>query len=181
MANAAAVDLRKRCQGRLGGLRDNRYSSWVLLARACSIHPPPPLSLAHHPNDARRGSDINQSIIDNTATIAARTLASGLHAGLTNPMTPWFKFKIDGFEDENSVVVRWLAESAKRMYRVFQESNFYNSLAILYYDLVVFGTAVMLIYEDYENVICCYNPALGEFTLTFLRSLRAPYFTASSH
>jgi hypothetical protein len=21
----------------------------------------------------------------------------------------------------------------------------------------------MLIYEDYENVICCYNPALGEY------------------
>jgi len=49
------------------------------------------------------------------------------------------------------------------MMLVFQESNFYNSVAIVYFDLVVFGTAVMLIYEDYDNVIHCYNPCFGEY------------------
>lgn len=176
MANAAAVDLRKRCQGRLGGLRDNRYSAWVHWRELAQYILPRRYRWLTTPNDARRGSDINQSIIDNTATIAARTLASGLHAGLTNPMTPWFKFKIDGFEDENSIVVRWLAESAKRMYRVFQESNFYNSLAILYNDLVVFATASMLIYEDYDNVICCYNPALGEYYVDVSPKLEGSVF-----
>ncbi len=51
------------------------------------------------------------------------------------------------------------------MMLVFQESNFYNSIAIVYFDLVIFGTAVMLIYEDYEDVIHCYNPCFGEFYL----------------
>lgn len=46
---------------------------------------------------------------------------------------------------------------------VFQESNFYNSIAIVYFDLVVFGTAVMLIYEDFDNVINCFNPCYGEY------------------
>ncbi len=46
---------------------------------------------------------------------------------------------------------------------VFQESNFYNSIAVLYYDLVIFGTATMLIYEDFENVINCVNPCAGEY------------------
>jgi len=46
---------------------------------------------------------------------------------------------------------------------IFQESNFYNSIAIVYFDLVIFGTAVMLIYEDFENVINCYNPCFGEY------------------
>jgi len=51
------------------------------------------------------------------------------------------------------------------MMLVFQESNFYNSIAIVYFDLVIFGTAVMLIYEDFEDVIHCYNPCFGEFYL----------------
>jgi hypothetical protein len=119
---------------------------------------------------------INQAIINNTGTIAARTLAGGLFAGLANPMTPWFKFKIDGYEDESSEVVRWLAESAKRMQRVFQESNFYNSLAIEFFDLIVFGTATTLIYEDYENVINCYNPALGEFYIDLSPKLEGAVF-----
>jgi hypothetical protein len=46
---------------------------------------------------------------------------------------------------------------------IFQESNFYNSMATVYFDLVVFGTASMLIYEDFEDVICCYNPCFGEY------------------
>jgi hypothetical protein len=159
----AYQDLRKRAEGRLGGLRSNRYSYWGHWAELAQFILPRRYKWLITPNQASRGSSINQSIIDNTATIAARTLAGGLHAGLTNPMTPWFKFKIDGFEDESSNVARWLAECAKRMYRVFQESNFYNAMVVMYYDLIVFGTATMIIYEDYENVIICYNPCLGEF------------------
>ncbi|HUP82436.1 MAG TPA: portal protein, partial [Pirellula sp.] len=47
--------------------------------------------------------------------------------------------------------------------RVFQESNFYNCIAVCYSDLAVFGTAPMLIYEDFENVIWCTNPCAGEY------------------
>ena len=46
---------------------------------------------------------------------------------------------------------------------ILDESNFYDSLAIFYMDLVVFGTAVMLIYEDFDNVINCINPCIGEY------------------
>jgi len=49
------------------------------------------------------------------------------------------------------------------MMLVFQESNFYNSIGIAYFDLVIFGTAVMLIYEDFDNVIHCFNPCFGEY------------------
>jgi len=49
------------------------------------------------------------------------------------------------------------------MYLVLAESNFYTAMAIFYFDLVVFGTAVMLIYEDFDNVINCINPAFGEY------------------
>jgi Bacteriophage head to tail connecting protein len=36
-------------------------------------------------------------------------------------------------------------------------------MATLLYDLVVFGTGSLIIYEDFENVIHCYNPCLGEY------------------
>ena len=41
--------------------------------------------------DRNKGDKRNQNIIDSTARFAARTLQSGLHAGLTSPARPWFK------------------------------------------------------------------------------------------
>ena len=164
MATSEAYqELRKRCEGRLAGLRVNRYSFWAFWSEIALYWLPRRYKWLITPNQASRGSDINQRIINNTGVVAARTLAGGLQGGLTNPMTPWFKFKIQGYEDESSNVVQWLAECAKRMQLVFQESNFYNAMAVMYWDLIVFGTAVVLIYEDYDNVINCYNPCLGEF------------------
>lgn len=105
---------------------------------------------------------MNAEIYDPTGTLAARNLASGLMSGNTSPTRPWFKFKIKGLES-NAAVALWLAESERRMMHVFHDSNFYDSMAIMYFDLVVFGTAPVLIYEDYEDVIRCYNPACGEY------------------
>jgi hypothetical protein len=36
-------------------------------------------------------------------------------------------------------------------------------MAVFYFDLVIFGTAVMLIYEDFDNVLNCFNPCFGEY------------------
>ena len=62
-----------------------------------------------------------------------------------------------------SPVSLWLKECERILYLIFAESNFYNSIAQYYFDLVIFGTASMLIYEDYENVINCINPCAGEY------------------
>lgn len=113
-------------------------------------------------NAMNRGSQINNNIVDSTGTLAARTLASGMMSGITSPTRPWFKLKIQGFETDNAVQ-NWLASCEARMLAVFQASNFYQSMAILYFDLVVFGSACLIIYEDFDNVIHCFNPCLGEF------------------
>lgn len=118
------------------------------------------------PNELSRGNPINGKILDSTGTIAARTLASGMMSGITSPTRPWFKLNIEGVDqEETSPISLWLAECEKRMMRVFSESNFYNSVATLFTDLSVFNTAPMLIYEDYEDVIRCYNPCAGEYYL----------------
>lgn len=157
--------LRKSMDQRLEALRTDRYS-WLIHWRelAAFILPRRYIWLVENEKNNYRGAPLNQNIIDSTATIAARTCSSGMMAGITNPTRPWFRLRIAGFEypDEHPVAL-WLDEVQKRMMRVFAESNFYSSMNIVYEDLVVFGTAAQLIYEDYENVIHCYNPCLGEY------------------
>lgn len=107
----------------------------------------------------------NPHILDSTGAIAARVLASGMMNGITSPARPWFTMRlasVGGFE-ETLRTRQWLDEVTRRMAFVLAESNFYNAMAVMYLDLVVFGSAAMLIYEDYDSVIRCYNPALGEF------------------
>jgi hypothetical protein len=111
-----------------------------------------------------RGSPINQHIIDNTGTFAARNLAAGLLSGKSSPLRPWLKLKINKIDStQTNPVSLWLKECERLMYLIFAESNFYNSMAQFYYDLVIFGTAVLIIYEDFDSVINCYNPCAGEY------------------
>ena len=116
------------------------------------------------PNMMGRGSPINQHILDSSGCIFARNLASGLVSGKSSPTAAWFQLKIGHIDStKTSPVSLWLAECERLLYLVFAESNFYNSIGVFYYDLVIFGTATMLIYEDFDNVINCINPCLGEY------------------
>ncbi len=113
-----------------------------------------------------RGSPINQHILDSTGTLAARNLAAGMMSGCTDPTKVWFRLKINHIDStQTSPISLWLAECERLLQLIFQESNFYTAIATLYFDLVVFGTGVMIIYEDFENVINCYNPCAGEYYL----------------
>ena len=110
------------------------------------------------------GRPINQHILDSTGTLAARNLAAGMMMGCSDPTKRWFRYKINNIDStETSPISLWLAAVERLINLILLQSNFYDSLAIFYFDLVVFGTAVMLIYEDYENVIRCFNPCFGEY------------------
>lgn len=166
-APTAMEALRKSVDGRLAGLRTDRYSFWLHWRELAEVILPRRYQWLVTPNKANRGSPINGQILDSTGTLAARNLAAGMMSGLTSPTRPWFKLNIPGVSsnETSSPVSLWLAEVESRMYRVMQESNFYNALAVMYFDLVVFGSAVVLIYEDFEDVIRCYNPSAGEYYL----------------
>jgi hypothetical protein len=153
-------------QGRLLGLRTNRYSWWTHWRELADYFLPRRYRWIITPNMMSRGSPINQHILDSTGVICARNLASGLVSGKSSPTRPWFKLRVGTVDSTvTSPVSLWLAECERILYLIFAESNFYNSIAQFYYDLVIFGTAVQLIYEDYENVINCINPCAGEYYL----------------
>ena len=147
---------------RLGGLRSARFT-WLLHWRDLADFILPRryrwLVVANNP---ARGSQINNNIVDSTGTLAARVLASGMMNGITSPTRPWFKLRIEGSEEDYEIQA-WLSDCERRMTTVFQESNFYQAMAIMYFDLVVFGSACVIVYENYDNVIHCFNPCLGEF------------------
>ncbi len=116
--------------------------------------------------DKNRGDRRNNKIIDSTATFAARTLQSGMHAGITSPARPWFKLTVpDADLAEYKPVKDWLHTVTERMSLTFQRSNIYNSLPVVYGDLGVFGTAAMAVVADEKDVIRCYTYPVGSYAL----------------
>jgi hypothetical protein len=110
----------------------------------------------------------NRKLLNSTTTLAVRTLASGMMNGVTSPARPWFRLRIPGFDENNTSqdVKIYLTEVERIMMLILAESNFYNSMAILYLEWCTFGTAAMAIYEDFNDIIRCYNYALGEFYIS---------------
>jgi len=154
----------EHCNSRFPGLISDRLSFWSHWRELADYILPRRYKWLITPNQAARGGPINGRIIDNTATVAARTCASGMMSGMTSPTRPWFRLRVRGQLAEGPTpVALWLHDVEQILYAIFQESNFYNAMATFYHDLVVFGSACMLIYEDYDSVIHCYNPCLGEF------------------
>jgi hypothetical protein len=154
----------KYSEGRLLGLRVNRYSWWTHWRELADYFLPRRYKWIITPNQMARGSPINQHILDSTGVICARNLASGLVSGKSSPTRPWFKLRVGTIDStQTSPTSLWLSECERILYLIFSESNFYNSIATFYFDLVIFGTAVMLIFEDFDNVINCINPCAGEY------------------
>lgn len=157
-------DFRKASEGRMIGMRVNRYGWWVHWRELGDYILPRRYKWLITPNQMSRGSPINQHILDSTGSMSARNLAAGMMMGCSDPTKRWFRYKIGRLDSTlTSPISLWLAEVERIIGLVLAESNFYDALAIFYFDLVVFGTAAMLIYEDFENVIRCVNPCLGEY------------------
>ncbi len=125
------------------------------------------------PNNMSRGREINQSIIDPTGTFAVRVCAAGLMSGLASPSRPWFKItpKLKNFEPDDDGK-KWMDEVENRLYTVLAGSNFYNSFAQECEDLVVFGSAPTIIYEDEIELVRLYNPCIGEYFFASGATLR---------
>jgi hypothetical protein len=114
----------------------------------------------------REGSKVNQKLVDPTPRFAARTLSSGMHAGSTNPAMPWFKLTTPDPEMlEFPSVASWLYTVETLMRGVFERSNLYSILPMLYGDGGVFGTAPMVILEHPTRVIHCVPNPVGSYYL----------------
>lgn len=159
-----SLHLREKHESRLAKLRTERSSfepHWRELTDFVL-----PRRGRYFDTDRNKGNKRNQNIIDNTATLAQRTLVSGLMSGLTSPARPWFNI---GTEDpelmEFGPVKVWLQEVARRMRQVFNRSNLYQALPLAYGELGTFGTGSFLLGEDFRKGIWCYPYTVGEYFL----------------
>ncbi len=163
------VVLKGHLESRLQMLRSYRNSwmlhyqlleTYILPRRGIFINPTTPT-----PNSMNKGQAINQNILNGTGTYAMRRCSSGLMSGLMSPSRPWFKLKpaMGDRESADADAQAWFEEVEDRIYTVAGRSNFYDSGAQMFEDLVTFGTAPMIIYEDEADVIRCYTPCCGEY------------------
>ena len=111
-----------------------------------------------------KGGKKNDKIINNTATLAARTLEGGMMSGLTSPSRPWFKLTVSNPQMmEYGPVKTWLWFCEQMMRDVFAKSNLYNTLMKMYESLGIYGTGVLGVFEDEDNGIHCYVFPTGSY------------------
>lgn len=113
-----------------------------------------------------QGGKKNDSIINGTATWAARTLSSGMMSGITSPARPWFRLTTPDPElSEFGAVKDWLYVVEERIRLAFMRSNIYNSLHVVYQDLAWAGTACMHVEDDFESVLRSLVFPVGQYSL----------------
>lgn len=104
--------------------------------------------------DVNRDDRRNTKIVDPTAMLASRTLSSGMMSGITSPARPWFKLATpDPDMMDYGPVKLWLEVVQRRMNEVFNKSNLYQSLPLLYASLGNYSTGAMAVLDDDSDVI----------------------------
>jgi len=117
-------------------------------------------------SDRNKGHKRNTKQLNNTARRAVRTLASGMMAGITSPARPWFKLALNNKDlMGNPNVKAWLMRVERIMREIFNQSNLYNSLHVVYQELGVFGTSSLGVFDDFDNVIRCKPYTVGSYFL----------------
>lgn len=116
--------------------------------------------------DTNRGEKRNRNIYDGTATMAARTLASGMMSGITSPARPWFKLATpDPDLNEFGRVKDWLHLVSQRMQSVLSRTNLYTAFPTLYGDLGTFGTGCMIQEESFQTVTRFRTFPIGKYSI----------------
>ena len=101
-----------------------------------------------------KGEKRTEVLFDSTAITANNLLAASLQGTLTSPSLPWFSLKLRN-EEINKVrdVQIWLEDTARRMYAVFNESNFNTEVHEMYLDLCSVGTSAIFVEEANEGFL----------------------------
>lgn len=114
--------------------------------------------------NADEGRPSRKKIVDSSGGFALRTLASGMHSGITSPARPWFRLTtFDPELKDYAPVKEYLATVETRMREVFQGSNVYNAFHWGYGDLGLFGQSCGLLVEDDDTTIRMIQLLHGSF------------------
>ena len=151
---------------RLKTLEDERKNGWESHWRSLAKNFLPRRSRFLDAGDRTNDGEIMNMLQSGVGILCLRVLANGMQSGLTSPARPWFSLDLTNKAVADSEQAKlWLHDTYEKMVEVFRQTNFYDQVHILYSELACFGTACMLIEEDYRNVIRCRTLTVGEYAL----------------
>jgi hypothetical protein len=160
----AALTPRQLMFKRLGELKTER-SSWMQHWQELSAYLSPRQG-RYFVTDRNRGQRRHNSIYDNTGSRSVNILAAGLMGGLTSPARPWFKLATaDEDLNKSPAVKAWMNDRTLTMLSIFQRSNTYRALHMVYKELGVFGTAANIVMPNFDHVIHSHPLTTGEFCI----------------
>jgi hypothetical protein len=112
------------------------------------------------------GKKLRSKIVDSTGSLALRTLASGMHSGITSPARPWFRLQTaDPDLKDYGPVREYLDNVERRMREIFAGSNIYNAFHYGYGDIGLMGQSCGLLVEDSRTAIRMMQLQHGSFWL----------------
>lgn len=121
-------------------------------------------------NEGRRN---DEKLYNSEGRRSAKTFAAGLQSGVTSPARPWLNLKPSDPELADLEPSKiYTDEVQRRMQEVYSRSNFYTHSHTYYLELGPFGTAVMIIEPDPDDVIRCRTFTMGEYFLGLGRNMK---------
>lgn len=170
---ATELTKRQKYERRKGELF-NELNSWLPDAKDVEAFIAPYRGRFDGGSDTNKGSRRDQNIINCEPTLDVDVQAAGMAAGLTNPSQQWVQVTTPYQElNELKPVKEWTNEVTRLMLEVYERSNIYESLHQFYADISPFGTAVMHIDEDPDELIRSYVYPFGTYALANNSKLRA--------
>jgi len=159
------VEHRSKLHTRWGQLKSERATWWAHWQEISNYLLP--RNGRFYVQDRNKGERRHNNIYDNTGTRSLRVLGAGMMAGATSPARPWFALATSDPDLNRFPKVKvWLDDVVKRMQAVFQKSNTYRTLHMMYEELAGFGTSASIMLPDFNNVIHHYPVTVGEFAIS---------------
>ena len=142
----------------LVGLRQNFQSYWQNLHEYFYVESPEP-NRAYYP-----GTELSMdNLYDSTTLEVADVLASGFMNYLTPPTAKWFRLRSSNPDlTENKQVSDFLEDVSSEVYHTLNKCNFYEQSFPSYKSSGVYGTSILLVEEDLEEVARFYSLPLQQ-------------------
>lgn len=155
------MDEKERVQDYLELVEDMRTERqpWQDIAEEVSEYVIPTRDMWNEEGTDSKGSFTKAShVYDGTAIRARKTMKNGLVGYNCGPAVNWFKLRA-GNEDTHRIPYAkdWLEECERRIYTMFETSNFYPGIGEFHDDLVSLALAAMIVEPNAVNGLINYT------------------------
>lgn len=154
------------CEQTMASLLTWRTSVWTTWGQIARYEAPWRFYPFITGNMYNEGLRRDHRILDRSASEYGEICAAGLMSALTDPDRNWLKLGPGQpgveLDKQGSAYYEDLTE---RLNYIYDHSNFYESQAQHYTDLVFYGTAPVIDYESAETILQCFTPCPGEYYL----------------